>query len=67
MIFEFTEEFVNEEFSVFFVFTTHKATSAAAIGEGAVEILCSLRRGHCCVCCGLWFRLELKKVDRFQR
>ena len=66
MIFEFTEEFVNREFSVFFAFTRHKATSAAAIGEGAVEILGSLRRGHCCVCCGLWFRLELKKVDRFQ-
>jgi hypothetical protein len=32
--------------------------------EGAVEILGSLRRGHCCVCCRLWFRLELK-ADRF--
>jgi hypothetical protein len=58
MIFEFTEEFVNGELSVFFAFTRHKATSAAAIGEGAVEILGSLRRGHCCVCCGLWLRFS---------
>ena len=55
-----------ESLSVFFAFTRHMATSAAAIGEGAVEISGSLRRGHCCVWCGLWFRLELKKVDRFQ-
>ena len=53
--FEFVEKFVYRESSVFFAFTRHKATSAAAIGEGAVEILGSLRRGHCCVCCGLWF------------
>jgi hypothetical protein len=49
---------VNGGSSVFLAFTRHKATSAAAIGEGAVEILGSLRRGHCCVCCRLWFKLE---------
>jgi len=49
---------VNGELSVFFAFTRHKATSAAAIGEGAVEISDSLRRGHCCVCCGWWLRFS---------
>ena len=61
MDFEFAEEFVKGELLVFFAFTRHKAIRAAAIGEGAVEISGSPRRGHCCVCRGL----ELKKVDRF--
>jgi hypothetical protein len=58
MIFEFIEEFVSGELSVFFTFTRHKATGAAAIGEGSVEISGSLRKGHCCVCCGFWLRLS---------
>jgi hypothetical protein len=37
MIFEFTEEFVKGELSVFFAFTKYKATSATAIREGVVE------------------------------
>jgi hypothetical protein len=58
MIFEFTKEFVKGELLVLFAFTRHKATSATAIGEGAVEILGSLRRGHCCVCCRLLLRFS---------
>jgi len=64
VIFEFTEKLVNGELSLFFAFTRHKATSAAAILEGSVEISGSLRKGMLRVAVEA-FRLELKKVDRF--